>query len=55
MNFKTFETGVPHLKNPTQSVGNAGPLNTKYLYYPRHVETATLQGSLLPACIGQNK
>ena len=44
---------VAHLQN-LASIGNAGPPDTTYLYYP-HVEGITLQGSLSPACINQNE
>ena len=40
-------TQVPYEKNPTLSVENFGPLETKNLYYPQ------LKGLLLPACINQ--
>ena len=43
------------LKNQHCFFGNGGPLDTKYLYYPLQVEGVTLKGSLLPACISQNK
>ena len=37
------------LKKPN-TFGDAGPPDTKYLYYP-HVESVTLKASLLPANI----
>ena len=33
----------------TNTVVNAGPTDTEYLYYPVDVEGVTLKGSLLPA------
>ena len=33
----------------TNTVVNAGPPDTEYLYYPLDVEGVTLKGSLLPA------
>ena len=42
------------IKKPALSVGNAGPPDTNYLYYPQYMEGITLKGSLLPACIIQN-
>ena len=33
----------------TNTVVNAGPADTEYLYYPLDVEGVTLKGSLLPA------
>ena len=35
----------------TNTVVNAGPPDTEYLYYPLDVEGVTLKGSLLPASI----
>ena len=42
-----------HKKTPknTNTVVNAGPQDTEYLYYPLDVEGVTLKGSLLPASI----
>ena len=33
----------------TNTVVDAGPPDTEYLYYPLDVESVTLKGSLLPA------
>ena len=38
-----------NLKKPTLFIVNVGPPHTEYLYYPLHVESVTLKGSLLPA------
>ena len=35
----------------TNTVVNAGPPDTEYLYYPLNVESVTQKGSLLPAHI----
>ena len=37
----------------SNTVVNAGPPDTKYLYYPLDVEGVTLKGSLLPASTRQ--
>ena len=36
------------------SVGNAGPPDSKSLYYPQLIQGVTLKVSLLQAFIGQN-
>ena len=33
-----------NLEKPTLSTVNAGPTDTKFLYYPLHVEGVTLKG-----------
>ena len=38
-----------NLKKTTLLVNNAGPTDTKHLYYLLNVEGVTLKGSLLPA------
>ena len=44
-----------NLKKLALSVVGAGAPDTKYLYYPLHVDGVTLKGSLLPAHIRWSK